>query len=54
MVQPFTYTLLLWAVVIGYGVFGDFPDRWTLLGAGVIVAAGCYTALREHRLRARA
>lgn len=54
MVQPFTYTLLLWAVIIGYGVFGDLPDLWTLLGAGVIVAAGCYTALREHRLRVRA
>ena len=31
--------------------FGDLPDRWTLLGAAVIVAAGIYTAVREHRLR---
>jgi drug/metabolite transporter (DMT)-like permease len=49
IVQPFSYTLLLWAVVIGYVGFGDVPDRWTLLGAAVIVAAGSYTALREHR-----
>ena len=51
MLQPFTYTLLLWAVVIGFVVFGDFPDAWTIAGAAVIVAAGLYTALREHRLR---
>lgn len=53
VVQPFTYTLLLWAIVIGFLVFGDFPDRWTLIGAGIVVAAGIYTAWREHvRLRA--
>jgi drug/metabolite transporter (DMT)-like permease len=51
VVQPFSYTLLLWAVVIGYVGFGDLPDAWTLLGAAVIVAAGTYTAVREHRLR---
>jgi drug/metabolite transporter (DMT)-like permease len=54
VVQPFSYTLLLWAVVIGYVGFGDLPDGWTLLGATVIVAAGTYTAVREHRLRGRA
>ena len=51
VIQPFTYTLLLWAVVIGYLGFGDLPDLWTLLGAAAIVAAGVYTAVREHRLR---
>jgi drug/metabolite transporter (DMT)-like permease len=51
VIQPFTYTLLLWAVVIGYVGFGDLPDRWTLLGGAAIVGAGLYTAVREHRLR---
>ncbi|MFO1074612.1 MAG: hypothetical protein U1E17_18380 [Geminicoccaceae bacterium] len=51
VLQPFTYTLLLWAVVIGYLVFGDVPDRWTLTGAAIVVAAGTYTAMREQRLR---
>lgn len=54
VIQPFSYTLLLWAVIIGYLGFGDLPDRWTLLGAAAIVGAGVYTALREHRLRAAA
>ena len=49
VVQPFTYTLLLWAVVIGYLMFGDVPDLWTLTGAAIVVAAGCYRALRERR-----
>jgi drug/metabolite transporter (DMT)-like permease len=51
VIQPFTYTVLLWAVVIGYLAFGDLPDLWTVLGGSAIVAAGVYTALREHRLR---
>lgn len=51
VIQPFSYTLLPWAVVIGYLGFGDVPDRWTLLGAAVIVGAGSYTAIREHRRR---
>lgn len=48
VIQPFSYTLLLWAVVIGYVGFGDFPDAWTLAGAGIIVAAGIYAAFRER------
>ncbi|MEK0082797.1 DMT family transporter [Benzoatithermus flavus] len=51
VVQPFSYTGLLWSVIIGYLVFGDLPDAPTLIGAGVIVAAGTYAAVREHRLR---
>lgn len=42
-VQPYSYTLLVWVTVLGAVVFGDFPDGWTLLGAGVIVASGLYT-----------
>lgn len=53
-IQPFTYTLLVWAVVIGWLGFGDLPDLWTLVGAGAVVGAGVFTALREHRLRSRA
>ena len=53
-IQPFSYTLLVWAVVIGWLGFGDLPDGWTLLGAGTIAGAGTFTALRERRLRVRA
>ncbi|MEJ5230940.1 MAG: DMT family transporter [Geminicoccaceae bacterium] len=53
VIQPFSYTMLVWAVVIGYLVFGDLPDRWTVTGALVVVGAGCYAAWREH-VRSRA
>jgi drug/metabolite transporter (DMT)-like permease len=49
VIQPFSYVLLVWAVVIGYLGFGDVPDIWTLVGALVIVGAGSYAAVREHR-----
>jgi drug/metabolite transporter (DMT)-like permease len=50
--QPYSYTLLMWAAVVGWAVFGDFPDTWTLIGAGVILASGIYAWHRE-RVRAR-
>lgn len=42
VIQPFNYTLLLWASVIGFLVFGDTPDLWTAIGAVVVVASGLY------------
>jgi drug/metabolite transporter (DMT)-like permease len=49
--QPFTYSLFVWAVVVGYVMFGDVPDRWTFAGATVIIASGIYVWYRE-RVRA--
>lgn len=51
IVAPFRYTSLLWAVVLGFAVFGNLPDGWTLIGAAIVVASGLYTLLRERRLR---
>lgn len=51
-VTPFRYARLLFALVIGVVVFGESPDTLTLLGAGIIVASGIYTVVRERRLRA--
>lgn len=42
-VQPYSYTLLVWAAAFGFAVFGDVPDGWTVIGAGVIVLSGLYT-----------
>lgn len=47
--QPFSYTLLLWAAVIGYLAYGDIPDRWTIMGAALILAGGLYAGQRERR-----
>ena len=42
-VQPYSYTLLVWAAVLGVLVFGDIPDHWTIAGAIVVVLAGLAT-----------
>lgn len=46
--SPFTYSALIWATLFGYVVFGDLPDLWTVVGAGVIVGAGLYILYRER------
>ena len=48
-VTPFRYTSLLFALVSGLVVFGDWPDPLTLLGAGIVVATGLFTLYRERR-----
>src|SRR6185437_9416314 len=52
LLAPFFYTQLLWVTGLGFLVFDNLPDRWTLAGAGIIVASGLYTAHRE-RVRRR-
>lgn len=51
-VAPFRYTILIWALALGWYLFGDWPDRLTLAGAGVVVATGIFTIYRESRVRA--
>lgn len=46
---PFTYTQLIWATLIGWLVFGNFPDAWTIAGMGVIAGSGLLIVLHERR-----
>jgi drug/metabolite transporter (DMT)-like permease len=48
-VSPFRYTSLIWAIIIGYLVFGDIPDLWTLAGSLIVVSMGIYTFHRERK-----
>jgi drug/metabolite transporter (DMT)-like permease len=48
VVVPYQYTLIVWAIVLGYAVFGDVPDLLMLAGAAVIVVAGLYIFWREQ------
>ncbi|QRZ13607.1 DMT family transporter [Paracoccus methylovorus] len=50
-VAPFRYTSLVWAVVLGLVIFGEWPDAWTWAGASLVVGAGIYTILRERKLQ---
>jgi drug/metabolite transporter (DMT)-like permease len=48
---PYPYLQMVWMIGLGYLVFGQLPDGWTLGGAAIIVASGLYIVHREHRLR---
>lgn len=51
VVTPFRYTRLVFALIIGVVAFSERPDALTLIGAGIVVAAGIFTLWREARLR---
>lgn len=48
---PFLYSSLPWVTILGWLVFGDLPDGWTLVGAMIVVASGIYIFNRERHLR---
>ncbi len=47
VLAPFSFTQLIWATALGYLVFGDLPDRATLVGGAIIVGSGLYVFYRE-------
>ena len=50
-VAPFLYVQLLSTTGLGYVVFGDVPDGWSIVGAGIIVMSGIYLVYRERKVR---
>ncbi len=48
---PYPYLQMVWMIGLGYLIFGDLPDGWTLGGAFIIVLSGLYIVHREHKLR---
>lgn len=52
LLAPLQYTLLLWAVILGWMFFDDVPRSGMLVGAGVIILAGLILILPERRARA--
>jgi hypothetical protein len=53
VLAPFSYTQLLWVSVLGFLIFGEVPDVYTITGAAFIVASGLYTAHRERVRRSQ-
>ena len=51
ILAPFIYGQLVWMLLLGYIVFGDLPDRWTMIGAGVVISSGLYLLYRERTRR---
>ena len=50
-VTPFYYLMLVWALVIGFAVWGDVPSISLLIGSAIVVATGLFLFLREARLQ---
>ena len=48
VVAPFIYTQLIWASGLGFLLFGDAPDRWTLAGGAIVVASGLFLVAQER------
>jgi drug/metabolite transporter (DMT)-like permease len=48
-VTPFYYFSLVWAIVIGFAVWGDIPTIGLLVGSAIVVSSGLFLLLRESR-----
>lgn len=53
LVEPAMFTRMVWAALIGYVVFAEFPEFWTWIGAGVIVVGTTLLSRREARTTPR-
>src|SRR5438477_452800 len=53
VIAPLGYIELIGTTILGYAIFGNFPDLCTWIGAAIIIASGLYIAFRE-RLRSAA
>jgi drug/metabolite transporter (DMT)-like permease len=48
LLAPYTYTAIVWAVLLGFLLFGQLPDAWSVGGMAVIVASGMFLAVRQR------
>jgi drug/metabolite transporter (DMT)-like permease len=53
VVAPFDYTSMLWALLLGYWVFGELPSALVYVGATIVAAAGLFVIWRERQLGLR-
>jgi drug/metabolite transporter (DMT)-like permease len=50
IVAPFEYTTMIWALLLGWFVFGDLPTAAVSIGGVIVAAAGLFVIWRERRL----
>lgn len=57
LIAPFEYTSMIWAVLLGWFLFSQFPSAWVVVGASIVSVSGIFVIWRERQLgieRARA
>ncbi|MEZ5925966.1 MAG: DMT family transporter [Hyphomicrobiaceae bacterium] len=52
-VAPFRYSVVVYAIITGYLIWGEVPDIWAVAGVTIVATAGLYTFHRERRLKAK-
>lgn len=50
VVAPFDYTTMIWALLLGYAMFGETPTLMIVTGSAIIAASGLFVIWREHQL----
>ncbi|WP_417667017.1 DMT family transporter [Roseibium sp.] len=50
VVAPFRYSMVIWALGLGFVIWGEVPDFMTVVGTLIVISTGLYTFLRERRL----
>ena len=50
VIAPFRYSVIVWAILVGFIVWGEVPDVYMLIGTVIVVLTGIYTFHRERRL----
>ena len=50
-IAPFNYTQIIWAVILGYVIWGDLPDLSLAVGVALVIASGLYICVREMHWR---
>ena len=48
VLAPFLYSQIIWMILAGWLLFGQVPNQWTLIGAGIVIASGLYLLSRER------
>lgn len=51
VVAPYQYTSIIWAMALGYMVWGDVPTTQALMGASLVIGAGLFILYRERKLQ---
>ena len=49
LVTPFKYTNIIWGIILGFLVWDDLPDLWTITGSIIVVSSGFYILSRETK-----
>ena len=51
VLAPFKYSMLVWALIVGFAIWGDVPDGWAILGTLLIAGSGLYVIYRDPAAR---